>query len=63
MTDSSEQLRVYAHIYYKHKEKIRQLNAEAHLTTSFKHLYYFVTEFKLVKDKELENLQIAGVTL
>jgi len=57
--------RVYGHIYYKHKDKMRELNAEAHLNTCFKHFYYFVAEFKLLKDKDLEALKISasGVTL
>jgi len=49
--------RVYAHIYHSHFQKIVGLGAEAHLNTCFKHFIYFVYEFKLIENKELEPLQ------
>jgi len=49
--------RVYAHIYYKHIERIRDLGAELQLHTCFKHFYFFVTEFNLVKRALMEPLQ------
>ena len=48
--------RVYAHIYHSHFQKIVELGAEAHLNTCFKHFIYFVTEFRLIEDKELRPL-------
>jgi hypothetical protein len=50
-------LRVYAHIYYKHRDKVKELNAESHLNTCFRHFYFFAQEFKLVKESEFECLQ------
>jgi len=47
--------RVYAHIYYTHVNEIQ--DHIPHLNTSFKHLIYFVLEFNLIPDKELEPLQ------
>ena len=49
--------RVYAHIYHSHFQKIVGLGAEAHLNTCFKHFIYFVYEFKLIENKELEPLR------
>ena len=49
--------RVYAHIYHSHFQKIVGLGAEAHLNTCFKHFIYFVHEFKLIEQKELEPLK------
>jgi len=55
--------RVYAHIYYSHFNKIVSLGVEAHLNTCFKHFYYFVKEFDLVTDKEMEPLKDLIVNL
>jgi len=49
--------RVYAHIYHSHFQKIVALGAEAHLNTCFKHFIYFVHEFKLIEQKELQPLK------
>lgn len=49
--------RVYAHIYHHHFKKILECGAEAHLNTCFKHLIYFVTEFRLVDRAELSPLE------
>ncbi|KAF7258443.1 hypothetical protein EG68_04282 [Paragonimus skrjabini miyazakii] len=49
--------RVYAHIYHQHFSKVRDLQEEAHLNTSFKHFIYFVMEFDLVQKRELAPLQ------
>eukprot|EP00698_Gefionella_okellyi_P006448 TRINITY_DN15798_c0_g1_i1.p1 TRINITY_DN15798_c0_g1~~TRINITY_DN15798_c0_g1_i1.p1 ORF type:complete len:226 (-),score=47.10 TRINITY_DN15798_c0_g1_i1:129-806(-) len=48
--------RVYGHMYHDHFQNIVSLNEEAHLNTSFKHFIYFVQEFKLVDEKELEPM-------
>ena len=49
--------RVYAHIYHAHFSHVMQLEAEAHLNTSFKHFVYFIDEFTLVEPKELAPLR------
>jgi len=49
--------RVYAHIYYTHIDRMREVGAELQLHTCFKHFYYFVTEFNLVKYSAMEPLQ------
>lgn len=33
------------------------IGAEAHVNTCYKHFYYFVTEFGLIREKELEPLK------
>jgi len=49
--------RVYAHIYYSHFQKMVSFGAEAHLNTCFKHFIFFVHEFDLIDNKELEPLK------
>lgn len=49
--------RVYAHIYHAHLDEIVQCNAEAHLSTCFRHFIYFVNEFSLLPTKEAEPLK------
>ena len=49
--------RVYAHIYFQHKERVVELTFEAHLNSCFKHFAYFVLEFGLVRSEELRPLQ------
>lgn len=49
--------RVFVHVYIHHFDKINQMGAEAHVNTCYKHFYYFVTEFHLVDQKELEPLK------
>lgn len=48
--------RVYAHIYHSHFRDLMFLEAEPHLNTSFKHFIFFVDEFDLIDDKELQPL-------
>ncbi|KAJ5070137.1 mob kinase activator-like 1 [Anaeramoeba ignava] len=48
--------RIFAHIYYSHFQQITDIGAEAHLNTTFKHFIYFVQEFKLIKQADLEPL-------
>jgi MOB kinase activator 1 len=50
--------RVYAHIYHSHFQQFVQLDAQAHLNTCFKHFIYFVREFDLVDEKQLEPLKM-----
>jgi len=53
---SKRMFRVYAHIYYAHLGHIKEIDAESHLNTCFKHWYYFVKEFELVSDEDLEPM-------
>ena len=50
-------LRVYAHMYHMHFQRFIELQAEAHLNTSFKHFIFFVQEFNLIDKKELAPLE------
>jgi MOB kinase activator 1 len=52
----SRMFRVYAHIYLSHWEKVKSLEADAHLNTCFKHFYYFTKEFGLIDPKEMTPL-------
>lgn len=44
--------RVFAHVYYQHFEKVRELGAEAHLNSCFKHFMAFSQEFELIEQRE-----------
>jgi MOB kinase activator 1 len=48
--------RVFAHIYYSHFDKVRELQEESHLNTAFKHFMLFVWEFDLISQEELTPL-------
>jgi len=48
--------RVYAHVYHSHIKKVTSIGAEAHLNTCFKHFLFFIQEFNLVADNEMEPL-------
>ncbi|KAH3743089.1 MOB kinase activator 1A [Pelomyxa schiedti] len=49
--------RVYAHMYYSHLEKLRQLELHAHFNTGFKHFYLFVRRWNLIEKKQLAPMQ------
>jgi len=49
--------RVYAHIYHSHMPEIKDQDALAHLNTCYMHFYYFVKEFDLITDKNMEPLE------
>ncbi|XP_043208285.1 MOB kinase activator 3A-like [Amphibalanus amphitrite] len=49
--------RVFVHVYIHHFDSLVAIGAEAHVNTCYKHFYYFVTEFELVKPRELEALR------
>jgi len=51
--------RVYAHIYHSHWKKIAEVEAKAHFILCFKHFYYFVREFDLVEDKEMQIVPVS----
>lgn len=48
--------RVFVHVYIHHFDRLVAIGAEAHVNTCYKHFYYFITEFDLVSQKELEPL-------
>ncbi|UYV65071.1 MOB3B, partial [Cordylochernes scorpioides] len=48
--------RVFVHVYIHHFDRLVSIGAEAHVNTCYKHFYYFITEFDLVSQKELEPL-------
>lgn len=54
---SKRLFRVYAHIYHHHLHDVRRLQEEAHMNTSLKHYIYFVQEFGLVSEKDLDPLK------
>lgn len=49
--------RIYAHLFYHHRDKIRELNLEARINSSFRHFYYFIHEFDLIPNNQLAPLQ------
>jgi len=49
--------RVFVHVYIHHFDSLVAIGAEAHVNSCYKHFYYFVTQFDLVKDRELEALK------
>lgn len=49
--------RIYAHIFHAHFKELMEQEADAHLNHSFKHFIYFVKEFNLVDEEELEPLK------
>eukprot|EP00038_Savillea_parva_P006924 m.166742 g.166742 ORF g.166742 m.166742 type:complete len:214 (-) comp12733_c0_seq1:120-761(-) len=55
--------RVFVHVYYHHFSKMAQIGAEAHVNTCYQHFYFFVKEFDLIPDKELEPLKDLTKTL
>ncbi|XP_067893035.1 MOB kinase activator 3C-like [Heterodontus francisci] len=50
--------RVFVHVYIHHFDRITTMGAEAHVNTCYKHFYYFVTEFDLTDERELEPLKL-----
>lgn len=49
--------RVFVHVYIHHFDRVVAIGAEPHVNTCYKHFYYFVREFNLVANKELEPLK------
>lgn len=49
--------RIYAHTFHSHFKELIDGEADAHLNHSFKHFIYFVKEFNLIDDSELEPLK------
>lgn len=52
--------RVFVHVYIHHFDSILSMGAEAHVNTCYKHFYYFIREFSLVDQRELEPLVRPG---
>ncbi|XP_055947867.1 MOB kinase activator-like 3 [Argiope bruennichi] len=48
--------RVFVHVYIHHFDRIVSIGAEAHVNTCYKQFYYFIKEFDLVSERELEPL-------
>ncbi|CAL1594168.1 unnamed protein product [Knipowitschia caucasica] len=53
----SRLFRVFVHVYIHHFDRVSHMGAEAHVNTCYKHFFYFVTEFHLIDNKELEPLR------
>lgn len=49
--------RLYAHVFHSHFKEMMEGEADAHLNHSFKHFIYFVKEFDLIDEEELEPLK------
>mmetsp|Transcript_41263 Transcript_41263/g.106770 ORF Transcript_41263/g.106770 Transcript_41263/m.106770 type:complete len:271 (+) Transcript_41263:104-916(+) len=49
--------RIYAHTFHSHFKDLVDGEADAHLNHSFKHFIYFVKEFNLVDEEELEPMK------
>lgn len=49
--------RIYAHVFHSHFKEMVEQDADAHINHSFKHFIYFVKEFDLIDDTELEPLK------
>lgn len=52
----SRLFRVFVHVYIHHFDSICNMGAEAHVNTCYKHYYYFISEFSLIDQSELEPL-------
>jgi hypothetical protein len=50
-------LRVLAHIYHAHYDRVVVLGEEAHVNTLLAHFVSFAQQFRLVDDKELAPLR------
>jgi len=49
--------RIYAHTFHSHFKEIMEGEADAHLNHSFKHFLYFIKEFDLIEEPELDPLK------
>lgn len=49
--------RIYAHTFHSHYKELDEQSASEHLNYSFKHFIYFVKEFHLIDDDELQPLK------
>eukprot|EP00029_Vermamoeba_vermiformis_P004453 TRINITY_DN14995_c0_g1_i1.p1 TRINITY_DN14995_c0_g1~~TRINITY_DN14995_c0_g1_i1.p1 ORF type:complete len:218 (+),score=34.17 TRINITY_DN14995_c0_g1_i1:15-668(+) len=51
--------RVYAHIYREHLTQLKEQEVKEHVDKCFKHLFYLIDEFQLVK--EIEFVPVKGL--
>jgi len=49
-------LRIYAHIYFAHYDRVEKLELDKHMNTCFLHFCLFCEEFNLVAKKEIQPL-------
>ncbi|KAA1083257.1 Mitotic exit network component [Puccinia graminis f. sp. tritici] len=49
--------RVYDHLYNRHFAEIYTLGIKAHLNTSYRHFFFFIDKFDLIKKDELIPLE------
>ncbi|CAK8990780.1 MOB kinase activator 1B (Mob1 homolog 1A) (Mps one binder kinase activator-like 1A) [Durusdinium trenchii] len=49
--------RIFAIIYHRHFDSFEELEATAHLNTTFKHFMFFCFQFELLEDEETKVLQ------
>lgn len=56
-TISKRLLRVYSHIYHHHLDVVKNYDMLGHINTSLKHFIYFVKEFNLVGESDLDPLR------
>ncbi|KAH0790102.1 MOB kinase activator-like 1A [Histomonas meleagridis] len=49
--------RIYAHIYFHHKDSLKKIGGMGHLNTSFRHFIAFVKQYNLMDPKEFAPLQ------
>jgi MOB kinase activator 1 len=49
--------RIYAQLYYHHRDTINQIQVTTYLNTSFKHFIFFANEFGLIPADQLEPLK------
>jgi len=50
-------IRVYFHVYYHHWPQIEKVEAEPHVNTSFKWLYYASMEFQIMEQTDLDPMK------
>lgn len=50
--------RVFAILYTNHIDSLKEIEADKHLNTCFKHFVYFFSEYRLVEEKEIGALPV-----
>ena len=48
--------RIYAHLYYHHRQDLSTIGIESHMNTSFRHFVFFAQEFSLISEDQYEPL-------
>jgi len=49
--------RIFVHVYIEHFDRLREIEAEAHTNTFYKHFYYFVREHNMLEEKDYAPLE------